>query len=49
MDIIEELREICSAYSDILGVVILFGSYSRGEQTKDNKPQKALHNGADIG
>lgn len=36
MDIIEELHEICSAYSDILGVVILFGSYSRGEQTKDS-------------
>ncbi len=31
--IIEKLRIICAAYSDILGIVILFGSYSRGEAT----------------
>ena len=35
-DVIERLRKICIEYSDILGVVILFGSYSRGEQTKDS-------------
>ncbi len=31
--VIEKLRTICEAYSDILGMVILFGSYSRGEAT----------------
>ncbi|GEM_PF-1291933 len=31
--VIEKLQTICAAYSDILGVVILFGSYSRGEAT----------------
>lgn len=31
--VIEKLRTICAAYSDILGIVILFGSYSRGEAT----------------
>jgi len=30
-EIIKQLQLICSAYSDILGKVILFGSYSRGE------------------
>ena len=28
---IKELQQICDRYSDILGVVILFGSYSRDE------------------
>ncbi len=31
--IVEKLRAICETYSDILGIVILFGSYSRGEAT----------------
>ncbi len=31
--LVERLRVICEAYSDILGIVILFGSYSRGEAT----------------
>lgn len=30
-EIIEKLKNICSLYSDILGTVILFGSYSRDE------------------
>jgi predicted nucleotidyltransferase len=32
--VIEKLRSICKEYSDILGVVILFGSYSRNEATE---------------
>ena len=27
-DIVEQLKSICDRYSDILGTVILFGSYS---------------------
>lgn len=30
---INKLKEICESFSDILGIVILFGSYSRKEQT----------------
>lgn len=30
-DVIKQLQMICNAYADILGKVILFGSYSRGE------------------
>lgn len=30
-EIIEKLKSICTLYSDILGLVILFGSYSRDE------------------
>lgn len=30
-EIIQQLQTICRAYADILGRVILFGSYSRGE------------------
>lgn len=29
--VINELRVICRSYSDIIGLVILFGSYVRGE------------------
>lgn len=29
--IISQLRNICNSYSDILGMVILFGSFSRNE------------------
>jgi predicted nucleotidyltransferase len=36
IEIVQELRKICCEYSDILGLVILFGSYSRGEQTADS-------------
>ena len=32
--IVKMLREICKSYSDILGKVILFGSYSRNEQSE---------------
>lgn len=32
-EIIKKLQEICGSYSDILGRVILFGSYSRNEAT----------------
>ena len=35
-DVIEALKSICNSYSDILGIVILFGSYSRNEETKDS-------------
>ncbi len=34
--VIGKLKEICKTYSDILGMVILFGSYSRGEATSDS-------------
>ena len=34
--IIEKLKTICNAFSDILGVVILFGSYSRGDYTSSS-------------
>lgn len=30
-DVIKQLQMICNSYTDILGKVILFGSYSRGE------------------
>ena len=33
-ELIEMLKKICLAYTDILGVVILFGSYSRGDEKK---------------
>ena len=33
---IEKLKQICALYADILGVVILFGSYSRNEATEDS-------------
>ena len=32
--IVKMLREICKSYSDIFGKVILFGSYSRNEQSE---------------
>ena len=34
--IIDELRIICKAYSDVLGLVILFGSYARGDNNQDS-------------
>ena len=34
-EIVNKLRSICEVYSDILGTVILFGSYSRGD-AKEN-------------
>ena len=34
--VIEKLRSICKEYSDILGIVILFGSYSRNEETEQS-------------
>lgn len=33
---IDKLKKICALYSDILGVVILFGSYSRNEADDDS-------------
>jgi len=35
-EVIEKLRQICSSYTDILGIVILFGSYSRNEATTNS-------------
>lgn len=35
-DVIEKLKQICLTYADILGVVILFGSYSRNEATTNS-------------
>ena len=35
-DTIKKLKEICGNYADILGVVILFGSYSRNEADYDS-------------
>ena len=32
-DVIARLKQICDSFSDILGKVILFGSYSRDEAT----------------
>ena len=32
-EVIQKLTSICDLYSDILGMVILFGSYSRDEAT----------------
>lgn len=34
--IVNTIREICEKYPDILGTVILFGSYSRGEATAES-------------
>ena len=34
--VIDELRIICKAYSDIIGLVILFGSYARGDNNADS-------------
>ena len=34
--VIEKLKTICDSYSDILGRVILFGSYSRNEATNES-------------
>ena len=33
---IDELKKLCARYSDILGTVILFGSYSRNEATEES-------------
>ena len=33
-ELIQKLQFICKSFSDILGVVILFGSYSRNEATE---------------
>ena len=33
-ELIHKLKDICDTYSDILGTVILFGSYSRHESTE---------------
>lgn len=33
---IRKLKEICQAYTDILGIVILFGSYSRDDANQDS-------------
>ena len=35
-ELIEELRSICNMFSDVLGTVILFGSYSRDEASLDS-------------
>ena len=35
-ELIKELKEICIDYSDIIGLVILFGSYSRDEANEDS-------------
>lgn len=32
-NVINQLKEICNSFQDILGLVILFGSYSRKEAT----------------
>ena len=34
--VIEQLKTICNSYSDILGLVILFGSYSRNEANENS-------------
>lgn len=34
--VISELRCLCQAYSDIIGLVILFGSYARGDYRADS-------------
>ena len=33
-EVVEKLKEICLLYSDVLGIVILFGSFSRGEENE---------------
>ncbi|MBR1623479.1 MAG: nucleotidyltransferase domain-containing protein [Pseudobutyrivibrio sp.] len=35
-EIISQMSDICLEFSDILGMVVLFGSFSRGEQTPDS-------------
>jgi predicted nucleotidyltransferase len=35
-EVVKRLQEICNLYTDILGKVILFGSYSRNEQNADS-------------
>ena len=35
-ELVKKLHRICSQYPDILGRVILFGSYSRGEEGEDS-------------
>ncbi|MBE5848354.1 MAG: nucleotidyltransferase domain-containing protein [Lachnospiraceae bacterium] len=35
-EVIKKLTSICDLYSDILGMVILFGSYSRDEATGES-------------
>lgn len=35
-DIVKKLGNICDSYTDILGKVILFGSYSRDEATSES-------------
>ena len=30
---IRQIQEICKEYADVLGMVVLFGSFARGEQT----------------
>ena len=34
--VIDELRIICRAYSDVIGLVILFGSYARGDYSNNS-------------
>ena len=33
-EVIRKLKDICNMYPDILGLVILFGSYSRGDASE---------------
>lgn len=35
-DIVRKLKNICDEYADIIGKVILFGSYSRGDASSDS-------------
>ena len=35
-EVVSKLRDICEEFSDILGLVILFGSYSRDEATENS-------------
>ena len=35
-ELISQIREICKEYSDILGIVVLFGSFSRDEQNANS-------------
>ena len=34
--LVNQLKEICNSFTDILGLVILFGSYSRNEESEDS-------------
>ena len=36
INVIDKLKNICPKYSDILGMVILFGSFSRREENDDS-------------